>query len=231
MNDFTELEMYVNQACYIYKSYYFFCDVLGSLAARYCFDFKTERKPHRVCLVCFVFTSIYLYIELGLHQMYRHAIINPYLITRENKGRAGVDVKLCEHGLRAQLFDLVRAWTNECARSHAAQRKVALPARSFVSFEYFHPMNAFEMETIPLIEKEYDKGHHTLMAAPGKIARSCVACGTATVTVVQLMIQQLHIVVHVVEMVGIALLAYIDAANQITMEERASVIEGGELLV
>ena len=52
--------------------------------------------------------------------------------------------------------------------------------RSFVSFEYFHPMNAFEMETIPLIEKEYDKGHHTLMAAPGKIARSCVACGTAT---------------------------------------------------
>ena len=157
----------MNQACHIYKSYYYFCDVLGSLAARYCFDFKTERKPHRVCFVCFIFTSIYLYIELGLHQMYRHAIINPYLRTGENKGRAGVDVKLCEHGLRAQLFDLVRAWTNECARS-------------FVSFEYFHPMNAFEMETIPLIEKEYDKGHHTLMAAPGKIARSCVACGTAT---------------------------------------------------
>ena len=67
--------------------YCVFCDVLGSLAARYCFDFKTERKPHMVSFICFVATSTYLYIELGLHQMYRHAIINPYLITRENKGR------------------------------------------------------------------------------------------------------------------------------------------------
>ena len=38
----------------------------------------------------------------------------------------------------------------------------------------------FEMETIPLIESEYDKGHHTLMIAPGNIGRACVACGTRT---------------------------------------------------
>ena len=38
----------------------------------------------------------------------------------------------------------------------------------------------FEMETIPLIESEYDKSHHTLMIAPGNIGRACVACGTRT---------------------------------------------------
>ena len=65
--------------------------------------------------------------------MYRHGIINPYLITRENKGLAGVDVKLAKHGLRAQLFDLVRAWTNQCARSHASKRNIGLAVRSFVS--------------------------------------------------------------------------------------------------
>ena len=117
------IEMHVNQACHIYKGYYFFCDVLGSLAAKYCFDFRTERKPHRVYLPCFFF-----------HQTYRHAIINPYLVTRENKGRAGVNVKLYKHGLRSQLFDLVWTWTNECAHANAVKRKVAVATRSFVSF-------------------------------------------------------------------------------------------------
>ena len=126
--------MYVNQACHIYKSYYYFCDVLGSLAAKYCSDFRTARKPHRVYFPCFVIVNMCLWIELGIHQTYRHAIINPYLVTRENKGRAGVNVKLYEHGLRSQLFDLVRTWTNECARANAVKRKVAVATRSFVSF-------------------------------------------------------------------------------------------------
>ena len=38
----------------------------------------------------------------------------------------------------------------------------------------------FEMETIPLIESAYGKGHHSLMIAPGNIGRACVACGTRT---------------------------------------------------
>ena len=69
--------------------------------------------------------------------MYRHAIINPYLVTRENKGRAGINVKRSEHGLRNQLFELVRFWTNQCARSHATQRKVAISARPYVSLKFF----------------------------------------------------------------------------------------------
>ena len=69
--------------------------------------------------------------------MYRHAIINPYLVTRENKGRAGINVKLSKHGLRNQLFEMVRFWTNQCARSHATQLKVAFSARTYVSFNFF----------------------------------------------------------------------------------------------
>ena len=65
--------------------------------------------------------------------MYRHAIIYPYLVIRENKGRAGVNVKLYKHGLRSKLFDLVRTWTNERARVNAANRKVAVATKSFVS--------------------------------------------------------------------------------------------------
>ena len=78
--------------------------------------------------------NICMCIELGIHKMYRHGIINPFLITRENKGRTGVNVKLCEHGLRSQLYVLVRTWTNECARVNAVKRKVAVATRSFVSF-------------------------------------------------------------------------------------------------
>ena len=29
-------------------------------------------------------------------------------------------------------------------------------------------------------ENEYDKGHHSLIIAPGKIARTCVVCGSRT---------------------------------------------------
>ena len=84
----------------------------------------------------------YLCVELGLHQMYRHAIINPYLVTRENKGLAGINVKLSEHGLRSQLFELVRFWTNQCARSHAAKRKVAISARLYVSLNCFDKISS-----------------------------------------------------------------------------------------
>ena len=38
----------------------------------------------------------------------------------------------------------------------------------------------FELEIIPLNEDEYEKGHHSLIAAPGKLARACVVCGTRT---------------------------------------------------
>ena len=58
------------------------------------------------------------------------------VVTRENKRRAGINVKLSEHGLRNQLFELVRFWTNQCARSHATQRKVVISARPYVSFNF-----------------------------------------------------------------------------------------------
>ena len=112
--------------------------------------------------------------------MYRHAIINPYLVTRENKGRAGINVKRSEHGLRNQLFELVRFWTNQCARSHATQRKIAISARLYVSFNFLIKYHSIELETIPLNENEYEKGHHSLIIAPGKIARACVVCGSRT---------------------------------------------------
>ena len=35
-----------------------------------------------------------------------------------------------------------------------------------------------KLETIPVNEDEYEKGHHSLIAAPGKLARACVICGT-----------------------------------------------------
>ena len=38
----------------------------------------------------------------------------------------------------------------------------------------------FELETIPLIQSEYDKGQHALMVAPGRIGRSCAVCGSRT---------------------------------------------------
>ena len=112
--------------------------------------------------------------------MYRHAIINPYLVTRGNKGRAGINVKRSEHGLRNQLFELVRFWTNQCARSHATQRKVAISARPYVSFNFLIKYHSIELETIPLNENEYEKGQHSLIIAPGKIARACVVCDSRT---------------------------------------------------
>ena len=60
LNSQTQIEMNVNQAWHIYKSYYFFCDVLGSLAAKYCFDFQAARKAHRVYFLCFVIVSMCL---------------------------------------------------------------------------------------------------------------------------------------------------------------------------
>ena len=49
--------------------------------------------------------------ELGLSHLFRHGIVNPYMITRENKGRQGIDVTQVEHGARRQLWILVRSWT------------------------------------------------------------------------------------------------------------------------
>ena len=63
--------------------------------------------------------------ELGLSQLFRHGFVNPYLVTRENKGRQGIDVTRVEHSFRRELWNLVRVWTNELARKRiAAQMKV-----------------------------------------------------------------------------------------------------------
>ena len=54
-------------------------------------------------------------VELGVSQLWRHAICNPYLICRENKGRAGIDVTMKQHSFRTELWRLCRAFLKECA--------------------------------------------------------------------------------------------------------------------
>ena len=92
------------------------------------------------------------------------------------------------------------------------------------------------METIPLIESEYDKWHHSLMVAPGEkileLAWHVEPPRATSVTAVQAMPLQLCIVALRVEMaVGTALRAYIVCGNQVTRVTRAYIDEGGELLM
>ena len=62
--------------------------------------------------------------------------MNPYMITRENKGRQGIDVTQVEHGVRLQLWILVRLWTNECARNRSVDRQVTMRVRPYVTSTY-----------------------------------------------------------------------------------------------
>ena len=68
-----------------------------------------------------------------LSHLFRHGIVNPYMITRENKGMQGIDVTQVEHGVRRQLWILVRSWTNECARNRSVDRKVTMRVRPYVT--------------------------------------------------------------------------------------------------
>ena len=120
--------------------------------------------------------------ELGLSHLFRHGLMNPYLITRENKGRQGIDVTQIEHGVRRQLWILVRSWTNECARNRSVDRQVTIRVRPYVTSTYIFDFNQyFELEQIPYIPKERFGGQHSLLSAPGGARRACVACGTKTV--------------------------------------------------
>ena len=71
-----------------------------------------------------------------LSHLFRHGIVNPYMITRENKGKQGIDVTQVEHGVRQQLWILVRSWTNECARNRSVDRKVTMRVRPYVTSTY-----------------------------------------------------------------------------------------------
>ena len=39
-----------------------------------------------------------------------------------------------------------------------------------------------ELEVVPLLQQEYEKGYHTLIQAPTGVRRACVVCGTRTRT-------------------------------------------------
>ena len=89
-------------------------------------------------------------------------------------------------------------------------------------------------------EDEYEKGHHSLIAAPGKLARTCVVCGTRTryfcygysADAPTTVPQQLCIVVHPVEMGGvIALKTCTVSGNQTIKATHVYFIEGGEFLM
>ena len=72
------------------------------------------------------------------------------------------------------------AWLREDKRDYSTQRKVAISARPYVSFNFLIKYHSIELETIPLNENEYEKGQHSLIIAPGKIAQACVVCDSRT---------------------------------------------------
>ena len=55
--------------------------------------------------------------------------------TRENKDMQGIDVTQVEHGVRRQLWILVRSWTNECVRNRSVDRQVTVRVRLYVTFQ------------------------------------------------------------------------------------------------
>ena len=68
-----------------------------------------------------------------LSHLLRHGIVNPYTITRENKDMQGIDVTQVEHGVRRQLWILVRSWTNESAQNRSEDQQVAVRVRPYVT--------------------------------------------------------------------------------------------------